>query len=363
MRNHFILVFLLALVACSKGPVLSPEKLIFKKPAENPVLRPDSSYLFFCPVKQDTIRWQKADVFNPTAIVKDNKIYVLFRAEDNPSATYGGRTSRIGLAWSEDGIHFTKHPVPVLYPAEEEFLKWDYPGGCEDPRIVQAEDGMYVLTYTSWNQKLARLSVAFSTDLIHWEKKGPAFLKAYDGRFMENWTKSGSIVTKMVNDRPVVVKINRKYWMYWGEAFVNLAWSDNLYDWYPLLDEKGEMKKLIRPRPGKFDSGLTECGPAAIMTKEGIALFYNAKNAQDGSGDPSLPQGTYSVGMVIFDKDDMEKVVFRSDNCLLKPELPHELTGQYKWGTVFTEGIVYFQSKWFMYYGTADSFVGVAIAE
>ena len=59
----------------------------------------------------------------------------------------------------------------------------------------------------------------------------------------------------------------------------------------------------------------------------------------------------------------MEKIIFRTDTCLLKPSLPHEVTGQYKAGTTFSEGLVYFKKKWYVYYGTADSFVGVAIAK
>ncbi|MBL0109657.1 MAG: hypothetical protein IPP42_01825 [Saprospiraceae bacterium] len=34
-------------------------------------------------------------------------------------------------------------------------------GGCEDPRLTQTEDGLYVLAYTAWNQDIARLSIAF----------------------------------------------------------------------------------------------------------------------------------------------------------------------------------------------------------
>ncbi|MBL0109656.1 MAG: hypothetical protein IPP42_01820 [Saprospiraceae bacterium] len=64
----------------------------------------------------NTVLWQKADVFNPAAIVKDHQVYILYRCEDNPDAHLGGRTSRLGLARSDDGIHFTKHPVPVLFP-------------------------------------------------------------------------------------------------------------------------------------------------------------------------------------------------------------------------------------------------------
>ena len=81
------------------------------------------------------VRWQRADVFNPGAIVKDGKVFLLYRAEDNPAAILGGRTSRLGLAESTDGIHFTKHPEPVLFPDNDAFSEYDYPGGCEDPRV------------------------------------------------------------------------------------------------------------------------------------------------------------------------------------------------------------------------------------
>ena len=151
--------------------------------------------------------------------------------------------------------------------------------------------------------------------------------------------------------------------MYWGERFVNLAWSDNLWDWYPLLDEKGELKKIMITRPGKFDSDLTECGPPALITDKGILLFYNGKNATNSNASTSLPKGTYSVGQVLFDLNNPEKILQRSDTCILKPSLPHEITGQYTAGTTFSEGLVYFKKKWFLYYGTADSFVGLAVSE
>lgn len=335
----------------------------FYKPKENPIIKADSSFTFICPVKNEVVKWQKADVFNPAAIVKDNKVYLLLRCEDNAAAHLGGRTSRIGLASSEDGIHFTKYPTPVLYPDNGKFKQFDYPGGCEDPRIVETEDGLYVMTYTSWNYKTARLSVAFSKDLVNWKKKGPVFEKAYHGKFLDNWSKSGSIITKMEKGRPIAAKINGKYWMYWGELFINLAWSDNLIDWNPLVGENKELKAIVSPRKNKFDSELVECGPPAIINEEGIVLFYNGKNATNENSDPNIPKGMYSVGKIVFDVNNPEKIISRSDNYLLKPTLPHEVSGQYAAGTTFSEGLVYFKSKWFLYYGTADSFVGVAISK
>lgn len=359
--KYIIILGLIIIVACSEEPANNAANLQFTKTAVNPVLFPDSSFTFFCPMKNETVYWQKADVFNPAAVKKDGKIFLLYRAEDNPAAILGGRTSRIGLAYSNDGINFTKHSEPVLFPARDDFSMYDNPGGCEDPRVVQVHDSLYVMTYTSWDYKTARLSIAFSRDLYSWEKKGPAFRTAYNGRFADHWSKSGSILTMFNGETLIAAKINGKYHMYWGVEFVNLAWSENLYDWYPVLDNNNEPKRLISPRSGKFDSRLTECGPPAIVTNEGIVLYYNGKNSDDENADPRLPRGTYSVGRVIFSIDDLETVVTRTDSYLLKPDLPHEITGQYKSGTVFSEGLVYFMDQWFLYYGTADSYVGLAI--
>jgi len=365
-KQIFLLVVIVNLLFCDC--CTSQDKINiningFYKPAENPVIKADSSYKFRDPISDKIVQWQRADVFNPAAIVKDGKVFLLYRCEDNPAAAIGGRTSRLGLAESEDGIHFKKFPKPVLYPANDSFKKYEYPGGCEDPRLTQTTEGLYVVAYTAWNNKVARLCIAFSKDLFHWEKKGPAFLKAVNGRYANSWSKSASMVTKFVNGKQVLAKINGKYWMYWGEKFINLAWSKNLYDWNPLTNSNGTPKYVALPRPKKFDSDLTECGPPAILTDKGVVLFYNGKNATDATADPLLPQGTYSVGEIIFDKDNLEKIISRSDAPFVKPTLPHEVSGQYKAGTTFSEGLILFKGKWFMYYGTADSYVGLAITK
>jgi beta-1,2-mannosidase len=334
------------------------------KPAQNPILKADSNYIFENPLDGRQVKWQKAEVFNPAVIVRRGKIQMLFRAEDNPKAQLGRRTSRIGLASSRDGFNFKKHKKPVLFPAKDAFLKYDSTGGCEDPRIIQSPDGQYVMTYTSWDGHTARLSIANSKNLKKWTKTGPAFTKAYQGKYLNLWSKSGSIITEYKNNKPVAAFLNGKYWMYWGETFINLAWSTNLSDWYPLEDAQGNLKQLVTTRPGYFDSALTECGPPAIITSKGIALLYNGKNADDAQqADPKLPRGTYSVGQIIFDPTNPEKVLERTEVNFLKPSLAHELTGQYQAGTTFAEGLIFFKNKWWLYYGTADSYVGLAIME
>lgn len=326
-----------------------------------PIISPNPKSKFHCPMRGEDVHWEESDTFNPAATVKDGKIIVLYRAEDNSATGIGKRTSRIGLAESKDGIRMKRRDKPVLFPADDNMKEYDWPGGCEDPRVAVTEDGTYVMAYTSWNRKTARLSIATSKDLITWEKHGPAFAKAYDGRFANRYTKAASIVTTLKNDQLVITKINDQYFMYWGEHEVYAATSDNLIDWYPVLDEDGELKKLITPRKGYFDSGLTECGPPAILTDKGILMLYNGKNRSGSDGDENYTAGAYCAGQVLFSKDDPYKVIGRLDKPFFQPSADFEKSGQYVDGTVFIEGLVYYKQKWFLYYGCADSKVGVAI--
>jgi predicted GH43/DUF377 family glycosyl hydrolase len=368
-----ILLSLLCLVTSCKDtkpvPVIVQDTtdsiwmLDFNKTGVNPIMTADSSYVFNDPVSNTGVKWQKADVFNPGAVVRNDTVFVLFRAEDNPKAILGGRTSRIGLAYSTDGISFTKHPQPVLYPDNDEFSQWDQSGGIEDPRIVETPEGEYIMLYTSWNTDVARLSSATSKDLRNWTKQGPVFEEAHDGKFLDVWSKSGSMVTELVDGRLIAKKINGKYLMYWGELFVNLAVSSNGVDWEPTLKENGELLYSFTPTVNEFDSHLTEPGPPALYTANGILLLYNGKNLSGEGATSKYPQGTYCGGQVLFDKNDPTKMIARLETPFICPSLPHEISGQYKAGTTFIEGLVYFKEKWFLYYGTADSMVGLAVKE
>ena len=366
MKNIFYTALLVLVAGCKTATTVGNRMMgPFVKPKENPILEADSSYTFNCPVQRKIVKWQLADVFNPAAIVRHDTVFVLFRAEDNPVAGIGGRTSRIGLAYSTDGLHFTKYPEPVLYPDSSAFMQYDFPGGCEDPRIVEKEDGGYVLLYTSWNGDVARLSAATSTDLYHWQKQGPVFAKNNGGKYKNVWSKSGSIVTELnsTTNHIVTKKINGKYWMYYGDKNIYMANSDNLIDWTVLESRDDSYVTALTPRNKMFDSDLVEPGPPALYTSKGILLLYNGRNALDTTSDPSLPKGMYSAGQALFDAASPWKLLRQTDTCFLKPDLPHETTGQYGAGTTFIEGLVYFKGKWFLYYGTADSMVGVAVME
>src|SRR6059058_2683676 len=95
-----------------------------RKHAGNPILVPQGD------------GWESRAVYNPAAWTDGQQVYLLYRAEgpcDDPGRAF---TSRIGLAFSSDGIHFMRESLPVMEPTEP----YEIPGGCEDPRLVRIGD-------------------------------------------------------------------------------------------------------------------------------------------------------------------------------------------------------------------------------
>ena len=160
MENRFVQyitasVIVLSGLACNgpgKGNTAGGDSTAAATPAEaawallpftkvdsvNPVLQPGTGS-FMDPIRKEKVSWEEKDVFNPAIVVRDGKVYMLYRAQDKVGQPAG--TSRIGLAESTDGFHFTRHPSPVLYPAEDAQKKYEWEGGCEDPRVVEDEKG------------------------------------------------------------------------------------------------------------------------------------------------------------------------------------------------------------------------------
>lgn len=334
----------------------------------NPILLPSSSYTFECPISKEIMNWEERNVLNPSAIVKGNEIYLFFRAQDSSG------TSRIGLAISSDGLHFTKREKPVFFPDNDSMkvYEWNYRklngvgkkeeckncyfDGVEDPRIIESEDGKYIMTYTAYDGKTARLAIASSTDLMNWTKHG---LVLKEDKYKDQWSKSGAIVVEIQGSKNIAKKINGQYWMYFGDTNLFLATSDDLINWRVCENEEnGKMISVLNPRPGFFDSRLVEPGPFAIYKPEGILLIYNGSNAANFS-DPSLPKFTYAAGQALFEKEMPYKLNDRTVNYFIHPDKDYEKNGEVN-EVCFVEGLVLFGNKWFLYYGTADSKIAVA---
>jgi len=275
-----------------------------KKYKKNPILSPSKKN-----------KWESAAVYNGTAVRKNGRIYIFYRAEQD---YYNKYVSKVGLAVSRDGFKFKKHGKPVIVP-ERRYEK----RGCEDPRICEI-DGKYYLTYVAFSGRKIGIALAESKDLLHWKKKGI---------LLKN-VKSGALVPK---------KIDGKFVMYFGDTNMYVATSKDLKKW------KISEEPVLSPRIDKFDLQLVEIGPCPIVTKKGIFIIYNSSNWDE-----------YNVGYAMFSKNNPEKLIARTNKPKLSATQPWESYGKVNY-VVFAEGLVEKDGKYFLYYGGADKSIGVAV--
>lgn len=358
MRNSLILL-LLVLAGCNPSIDNTVSDYdwaltgFVKTDSVNPILEPSPVSKFFCPVSKKEVGWEERNVFNPAAVVKDGKVYLLYRAQDNEM------TSRIGLATSTDGLHFTREAEPVFFPDTDSMNIYEWKGGVEDPRIVSGPDGKYYMTYTAYDGKTARLCIASSNDLMTWQKHG---LVLSEDKYIDTWSKSGAIVTRQQGENFIATKIDGKYWMYFGDTDLFMAYSEDLIHWNVAENsESGKLVSVLHPRYGYFDSRLVEPGPFALMRDSGILLLYNGSNAANYN-DPELPKFTYAGGQALYDSLYPYKLKARMTENFIRPDKSYERTGEVN-EVCFIEGLVYFRDKWFLYYGTADSRIAVAVRD
>lgn len=321
--------------------------LPFNKYPGNPILSPNPAN-----------NWESAFLYNPTAIVLNETIFLLYRAQNS------SKTSSIGLAWSTDGYKFTRLNTPIIYATED----YERIGGCEDPRIVRV-NGTFYVTYTAFNNVSAQLCIARSDNLLNWQKTPPLFPGWMDVAYSDidipmprvNHSKSGAIVNETINGM---------YHMYFGDSFFYHATSTDMLNWTALPAEQ-----YFAAPHNPWENRLIEPGPAPIKTRDGRwILIYNGMT----TGRIGYPKDQYSVGQMLIDPSGAfrsnisvpantyqpalkDGPIARIENPLLVPEAQTEQQGQVD-QVVFAEGLVQFKGKWFLYFGQADSTLGVATA-
>jgi|GEM_PF-257201 len=297
----------------------------FKKYEKNPIMKPSGQ------------GFDASLAFNPAAILVGDTVYLLYRAVNLSEHYEGvGTRSTIGLAESRDGINFVRKSTPVIVPEHD----YELPGGCEDPRIVRIGDTFY-LTYTGYSLKGTPSCLASSNDLYRWKKHGPIVP-----------AKSAAILS---------TPINGKYWLYYGDTSIWAAYSTDFQNWTVVE------KPVLEPRAGYFDEGLVEPGPPPVMTERGILLIYNGNLPESRARELGKKEGRemtrrYATGWAIFSAEDPTKLIARSAVPFLTPTENFEKVGQIS-DVVFSEGLVEKDGKVYLYYGGADTSIGVAVSD
>lgn len=317
------------LIVRQKPRAVPPPAAKMTRPLDRPL---------FEPIKKHS--WESRYVLNAAAIRLDGNVHILYRAFGDD------KISRIGLAWSKDGIHIDgRLDQPIFEPADESDRD-----GCEDPRLVVI-DGRVWMLYTAWNQKVAQIALAsISVD---------DFLA---GRF-DKWERHGLGFPGLANKDAVLYpeKFDGKYALYHRlDPNMWITYMDELTCPWP---SEGQ-KIIISPRTGMMWDGVKiGAGAQPIKTTHGWLNIYHGVDYER----------TYRLGVIFSPLDDPAEVVYRSPNPVLEPETEYELgdiEGRDSWvpHVVFTCGAVPAEDKEvigpdddiLVYYGAADTVMGVA---
>ncbi len=298
--------------------------------------------------------WETNGTFNPAAIEDDDgRVHLFYRAIGDNGLSNIGHTS------SSDGLHFDRRsPFPVYQPADEEkkadplkqnFIQEYNPaiytsgggwGGHEDPRTVKI-DGRVYMTYTAfqgWDSvRIALTSIALKDiKKERWNWKKPRMISP-PNEVNKNWVLFPE-------------KINGKYAILHSIVpNILIAYINDLDENFPLI----QGKRLHGPQPGRkdfWDNLIRGPGAPPIKTDIGWLLLYHAQDNKESH--------KYKLGVMILDRNDPTKILYRSPEPILSPEMNYENDG--KPGVIYASGSVVKNDQLFIYYGGGDKHVCVA---
>jgi predicted GH43/DUF377 family glycosyl hydrolase len=296
----------------------------FARSAQNPIIMPNKTH-----------PWEAQATLNPAALRLRNTTHILYRAlsVDN--------TSSIGYASSKDGFSINERlALPVYVPREDFELKKIAGGnsGCEDPRLTKIGKTIY-MCYTAFDgigpPRVAITSITEKNFLAqNWE-----------------WEKPILITPPGFDDKDTCLLPEKTD----GKYFILHRVGDEICgDYLKSLSFKTEkIKKCIRiigPRVNMWDSLKVGITAPPLKTKYGWLLLYHGI---------SKNHHTYRIGAVLLDLKDPAIVLARSTDPIFEPEEPYEKTGIVN-NVVFPCGMVEKDGLLYIYYGGADTVVGVA---
>ncbi|MBW2062055.1 MAG: glycoside hydrolase family 130 protein [Deltaproteobacteria bacterium] len=289
----------------------------FKRYAQNPILQ------------RDDIPYPCNTVFNVGACKYKGRYILVLRVED-PSGH-----SHLTLASSDNGYQFYIESSPWVMPSSDSFYEVYERYGLEDPRITQIEDAFYI-TYTAYGPYGPRVGIGRTEDFVHFERISLA---------TETDNKDAALFPEKFGGNYVM--IDRPAGMGNREGSIWITYSPDLVYW-------GRARAILTPEPGWGSSKLGISTPP-IKTEEGwLALYHGVRDTAGGR--------LYRIGAVLFDLDDPAKVLGYAPNFIFAPKEPYERMGDVP-NVVFPCGLILENDgRVKMYYGAADTCIGLAEA-
>ena len=268
-----------------------------------------------------------ARIFNSAVVPYEGSFIGVFRGEQKNGIPY------IYLGKSKDGIHwnFEENKINFVDENGNSFM----PPYAYDPRLVKIEDTYYII----WCQDAygPTIGMAKTTDFEKFVRIENPFLP---------FNRNAVLFPRKVNNKFLMLsRPSDSGHTPFGDIFVSE--SKDMEYW-------GHHRHVMSKSRNWWENLKIGGGTAPVETTEGWLLFYHGvTNTCNGF--------VYSIGGVILDINEPSRVKYRCSDFLLTPEMPYEECG-------FVPNVCFpcaalcdaETGRIAVYYGCADSYVGIA---
>jgi predicted GH43/DUF377 family glycosyl hydrolase len=312
----------------------------------------------------------------------DGQLYLL------PRLVADGNVSRVGLARIvvEDGVPVSVEREGVVLEPDRGWERGVGNAGVEDPRTTWIDAlGLHVMTYVAYGPLGPRTAIAVSDDLRTWRRLGPVLFRYQDELdmdlnlfhnkdtvfFPEPVTAPDGTTALAVLHRPMwdlgetkpgqgvrlpagIEDPRQSIWISYVPLDAVRADLSNLVLW--------EQHRFVAGPQYPFEEVKIGGGPPPLRVPEGwLVLHHGVTGVIDGAF-AQQQKVNYAAGALLLDAEDPSRVIARTPEPLLAPETDDERSGIVP-NVVFPTAIEEIDGRHFVFYGMADSKIGVALLE
>jgi predicted GH43/DUF377 family glycosyl hydrolase len=302
-----------------------------------------------------------------------------------PRLVAAGNVSRVGLAevlvcdGQPTGV---RRDGVVLAPDTGWERSHDH-AGVEDPRTTWiANLGLHVMSYVAFGPLGPRPALAVSENLREWRRLGPVHFEYQpeldtDLNLFPN--KDVVYFPEPVPDshgRLSYAMLHRPMWdlglILGGRDVFRPAGLDDprpgIWISYTSVDAvRADVRALAHVRSHRlvalpeydYEAVKIGAGPPPVRVEEGWLLIHHGVSGTMTEGWGPQRHLRYSAGAMLLESNDPGIVLARTSHALLEPDLPEERAGTVP-NVVFPTAIEQIDGQRFVFYGMADSSVGVA---
>lgn len=286
--------------------------------------------------RMDNIHWwERNGIFNAAVSEYNGKIMLLYRAYDDY------RLSRIGLAYSTDGIEFTQLDHPIIDTDPDDPYERI---GIEDPRSTKIGDTYYIVHTSASYKRIGEASDISKEDYMPWRVR----TGMHSTKDFKTFIHHGVILPEVPSKNSVLLpeKIHDAFCLYYREftdkgEVLKISYTNDFKHWF-------DTKTIAWPPATEWETRKFGLGSQPIVCNAGYLVVSHGVDAN----------GVYRLGLMLFDRNDPSKLIWHT-GPILEPEMPYEKEG-FVPNVVYTCGALIRNEELWIYYGGSDRVMGRA---